>query len=94
MEQELLKEEEFERLWERAEEARYGERLRRNYPVWLRRRRQRRWVAVAMAACVAAVVIAWPAQSQPKGYDRVYCNRSVQPDSHWADVAAEMLVEN
>jgi len=93
MEQRLLNEKEFEELWQRAEAARYGERLRRDYTAWFRRRKRLQWSAMAMAACVAAVVVAWPAQSQPQGYDRVYCNRNVQPDSHWADVAAEMLIE-
>lgn len=93
MEQKLQNDEAFESLWQRAEESRYVARLRRDYPAWLRRRRQRRWTAVAMAACAAVAVVVWPVQGQSKGYDRVYCNRTVQPDSHWASLAGKMLTE-
>lgn len=81
----------FDDLWGQEELRGLTRRMRREYPVVQRRRRQG-WAAVASLAVIAVVAVtAMPLSSAPRGYDAVSCNRNDYPDSHWADVAANML---
>ena len=85
----------FETIWEQEEQRGLQQRLRQDYPVWQRRRRQR--ITLACTFAVVAVVGISILNSQfsiPKGYDSVACNRSGIADDHWADVAANILISN
>ena len=82
---------EFERLWQRAEAERYSERLAGEYGPW--RRRQQRGLGM-VAALAVSVAVALPLMtSRHMGYDHVYCNRSGVADSHWTGLASDMLLE-
>lgn len=84
-----LSNEEFESLWQQVEAREHGRKLVEGYPLW-RRRRQR--VTAGVAMCLVGIAVFLPLQMQSsRGYDKVYCNRGTMPDSHWVDVASEML---
>ena len=90
----MMDEKDFEKLWERAEGERYAERLVEEYPGWRTRRRKVRRTTAAVAAVVVVGISIFNYQfSIPKGYDGICCNRTTLPDSHWAQVAEEMLVK-
>ena len=84
----------FESIWEQEERQGLQQRLRQDYPAWLRRRRQRRTalatVAVLTVAGIAALNIQYPSS---KIYDGIACNRSDIPSDHWAAVAADILTK-
>jgi hypothetical protein len=81
----------FDSIWEQEERQGLQQRLRQDYPVWLRRRRQRR---TALAAAVVIVAVLSPLTfhlSPSKGYDYVACNRNGIAEGHWAKVASNIL---
>ena len=84
----------FEELWEHEERQGLQQRLRQDYPSWLRRRRQSRTalasVAVLMVAGVTVLITQYPS---PKSYDGIACNRSGIAEGHWATVAADILTK-
>ena len=84
----------FEELWEHEERQGLQQRLRQDYPSWLRRRRQRSTalatVAVLMVAGIAVFNIQYPSS---KNYDGIACNRSGIPSDHWAAVASDILTK-
>jgi len=89
MERKELTNEEFESLWQQAEAREHGRRLAEGYPSWQRRRRL---AATGVAMCMVGIIAYLPLQlQQNRQFDKVYCNRASIPDSHWADVASEML---
>ena len=90
MDRKVITDEEFESLWQQAAAVEHSRPLVEGYAGWHRRRRL---ATAGVALCmIGAVLIAplWSNSSQ--GFDHVYSNNSSMPDSHWIEVAAEMLV--
>ncbi len=82
----------FDSIWEQEERQGLQQRLRQDYPAWLRRRRQRRTALASIAVLVVAGISIFNFQfSTSKDYDYVCCNRSGIAEGHWADVAAHVL---
>lgn len=85
----------FDSIWEQEEQQGLQQRLRQDYPAWLRRRRQRRTALASIAVLAVAGFSFFNFQSSTsKDYDYVACNRSGIADAHWADVAANILIMN
>jgi len=85
----------FDSIWEQEERQGLQQRLRLDYPAWLRRRRQRCTALVGIAVLVFAGISIFNFQfSTSKDYDYVACNRSTFPDNHWAEVAGNILLTN
>lgn len=85
----------FDSIWEQEEQQGLQQRLRQDYPTWLRRRRQRRTALASIAVLAVAGFSFFNFQSSTsKDYDYVACNRSGIADAHWADVAANILIMN
>ncbi len=81
----------FDTLWEQEELRGLQHRLRHEYPVWQRQRRQRH-VAAGFVILLAVGLSIYMLQSTTgKPYDEVCCNRSGIADSHWAAVAGNIL---
>ena len=81
----------FDELWEHEECQGLQQRLQQEYPVWKRQRRQRRTM---LAAAMVVVVLILPftfQHSSSRQYDGIVCNRNGIADTHWADVAANIL---
>lgn len=82
----------FDELWIQEEHEGLVSRMRGEYLTWKRHRRVRRSaLASAAALVVAGVLVVNSFFSNPRNYDSVSCNRTTFPDSHWADVAANIL---
>ncbi|MBP5546863.1 MAG: hypothetical protein J6X59_06275 [Bacteroidales bacterium] len=82
----------FDSIWEQEERQGLQQRLRQDYPAWLRCRRQRRTALASIAVLVVAGLSIFNFQfSTPKDYDYVCCNRSGIAESHWAKVASNIL---
>lgn len=87
-----MTDEQFESLWQRAEAENYGNRLSAGYPAWRHRQRRTFGMAAMFMVVVAVVLPLALRQPSPKGYGRVYCNRTGIADSRWADMAADILI--
>ncbi|MBR1784846.1 MAG: hypothetical protein IJ760_05355 [Bacteroidales bacterium] len=89
----MIEEDKFEQLWQMAEAGRYGEKMAREYPSWLQRRRvtARASLGVAALLLVAGVALPMMHSKSAQDFDKVYCNRDGQSDAYWAQVAGEML---
>ena len=82
----------FDSIWEQEEQQGLQQRLRQDYPAWLRRRKQRRTMLASIAVLVVAGFSSFIFQSSTsKDYDYVCCNRGGVADAHWADVASHIL---
>ena len=82
----------FDSIWEQEEQQGLQQRLRQDYPAWLRRRRQRRTALASIAVLAVAGLSIFNFQSStPRGYDSIACNRSGTAESHWAKVASNIL---
>lgn len=82
----------FDSIWEQEERQGLQQRLRQDYPAWLRRRRQRRTALASIAVLVVAGISIFNFQfSTSKDYDYVCCNRSGIAEGHWAKVASNIL---
>jgi len=82
----------FEELWEQEEKAGFQQRLWEEFQKWQRRRRIRRTALASLVVIVVAGISIFNFQfSIPEGYDYVCCNRTTFPESHWADVASNIL---
>jgi hypothetical protein len=81
----------FDSLWEQEERQGLQQRLQQDYPAWLRRRQQRRTAVATVAMLVAIILPTFHHILPSKHYDAVACNRSGIAESHWADVAAQIL---
>ena len=82
----------FDSIWEQEEQQGLQQRLRQDYPAWLRRRHQRRTALATIAVLAVAGFSFFNFQSSTsKDYDYVACNRSGIADAHWADVASHIL---
>ena len=82
----------FDELWETEERQGLEKRLQRDYPVWRRQRRTRRSIiaSVALVAVISFSIFNFQF-SISKKYDSVCCNRNTFPESHWVDVASNIL---
>lgn len=84
----------FDSIWEQEERQGLQQRLRQDYPAWLRRRRQRSTALAGIAVLVVAGFSIFNFQSSTsKDYDYVACNRSGIAEGHWATVAADILTK-
>jgi hypothetical protein len=84
----------FDSIWEQEERQGLQQRLRQDYPAWLRRRRQRRTALASIAVLVVAGFSIFNFQSSTfKDYDYVACNRSGIAEGHWAAVASDILTK-
>ncbi len=82
----------FEELWEHEERQGLQQRLRQDYPSWLRRRRTALATIVSVAVVSVAAGITLSTLHTPLStYDAVACNRSGIAESHWAKVASNIL---
>ena len=82
----------FDSIWEHEERQGLQQRLRQDYPAWLRRRRVRRTALAGIAVLVVAGFSIFNFQfSSSKEYDYVCCNRSGIAEGHWAKVASNIL---
>lgn len=85
----------FDDLWEQEELHALTRRLQREYPAALRRHRRLRATVASVAVAAVALMAFFTVQSTlshaTRGYDMVCCNRTTFPDSHWVEVAANML---
>ena len=87
-----MDEKRFEELWAQKERQGLQRRLLQDYPVWLHRRKQRRTIMATVAILAVVGISIFNFQfSTPKGYDYVACNRSGIADTHWAEVASNIL---
>ena len=82
----------FDSIWEQEEQQGLQQRLRQDYPAWLRRRRQRRTALATIAVLAVAGFSIFNFQSSTsKDYDYVACNRSGIAEGHWAAEASRIL---
>lgn len=82
----------FDSIWEQEEQQGLQQRLRQDYPAWLRRRRQRRTAMATVAVLTVAGFSFFNFQSSTsKDYDYICCNRSGIAEGHWAKVASNIL---
>ena len=89
-----MTENEFDKLWQRAEVEGYSQRLAAEYPGWRRKRQRTIGMVTASLAVVVLVVLVFVAQLQrPQDYEKVYCNRVGTTDAQWVSLAAEILME-
>ena len=85
----------FDSIWEQEERQGLQQRLRQDYPAWLRRRRQRRTALASIAVLVVVGLSIFNFLfSISKDYDYVACNRNGIAEDHWAKVAADILILN
>ena len=85
----------FDSIWEQEEQQGLQQRLRQDYPAWLRRRRTALATVVSVAVVsVAAGITLSTLHSPLSTYDAVACNRSGIDEGHWVDVAANILIMN
>lgn len=82
---------EFERLWQRAEATPHAEKLAEGYDGWRARNRRALAMTVAMAVMVAAAVPLFAPQHG--NGSQVFCNRDGIAETHWTTLAADMLME-
>lgn len=91
-----LTDEEFDRLWQRAEAESHAAKLQQEYPVW--RRNHRRNIGLA-ASLVAVTAVALPLLTRPlptvanDSYTAAYCNRPETNSQYWVDMADALLME-
>ena len=81
----------FDSIWEQEEQQGLQQRLRHDYPAWLRRRQRRTALASIAVLVVAGLSIFNFQSSTSKDYDYVACNRSGIAEGHWAKVASNIL---
>ena len=85
----------FDSIWEQEEQQGLQQRLRQDYPVWLRRRRTALASVVSVALVSVAAGITLSTLHTPLStYDAVACNRNGIAEDHWAKVAADILILN
>lgn len=85
----------FDSIWEQEKQQGLQQRLRQDYPAWLRRRRTALATVVSVAVVsVAAGITLSTLHSPLSTYDAVACNRSGIAEGHWVDVAANILIMN
>lgn len=89
-----MTENEFDKLWQRAEAESYSRQLAMEYPAWRQKQRRIFSVVAALLIVVTTTVVLFTTQlRQPRNYEKVYCNRVGTTDVQWANLAAEMLME-
>ncbi len=81
---------EFDRLWQRAEVEGYAAKLSQEYPAW--RAKQRRNSGFAVVVAVMMVVAIPMLMPHHDGYGKVYCNRSNTAEAEWVSLTSEILM--
>ena len=82
--------EEFDRLWQRAEVEGYAAKLSQEYPVWRAKQRRNSGYAVVLAVMMAvAIPTLMPHHS---GYGKVYSNRGYIAEAQWVSLTSEILM--
>lgn len=97
MEQKLIDEESFERLWERAEAEEYVSQMTAEYPHWRARRRRNAGLA-AMAVVVAGAALPMLStgtklMTPSKTPTVTICNQPDISNQYWVDMADALLME-
>lgn len=82
--------EDFDRLWERAEAGSHAARLAEEYPAWRTARRRNTGIVAGMALAVA---VSLPLVNKIQPSEHIYCNNSAYSDSHWTEMADALLLE-
>ena len=88
----MIDEKRFNELWEKAESEKYTKEMTAEYPAWRTRTRR---TASTMAGLALVVAVALPLTLSPgssRGYEKVYCNNKAFSDSHWTEMADELLM--
>ncbi|MBQ9474535.1 MAG: hypothetical protein IJU81_09030 [Bacteroidales bacterium] len=91
----MMSEQEFDALWQRAEAAPHTARLLAEYPAW-RRNRSRTLVAASLITGVAIVISLLNNQqyrATDDNYTVAYCNQPDIADQYWVDMANTLLME-
>lgn len=81
--------EEFDRLWQRAEVEGYAARMSQEYPEW--RAKQRRNTGFAAVVAVMMAVAIPMLMPHHNGYGKVYCNRADIAEAQWVSLTSEIL---
>ena len=84
----MMTEQEFDKMWQRAEVAPHARRLAEGYRPWLVRRRR-------TEGALAAVPILTRQQPMTTdgSYTAAYCNRADVDNQYWVDMADALLME-
>ena len=82
----------FDELWEREERQGLERRLQRDYPAWRHTRRTRISIIASVALVAVISFSIFNLQfSISRNYDSICCNRNIFPESHWAEMASNIL---
>ena len=84
--------EDFDRLWEKAEAGRYATELSAEYPAWRRRQRRTAGMVAGVALVLAVATPLMLPQNTTGTYSKVYCNRIDKPAQQWVDMAEDLLI--
>ena len=92
----MMTEQEFDKMWQRAEVAPHARRLAEGYRPWLVRRRRTEG-ALAAVAVIALAAVPILTRQQPMttdgSYTAAYCNRADVDNQYCVDMADALLME-
>lgn len=92
----MMTEQEFDTLWQRAEANPHANRLIGEYPVWRRNRRNGLGITATLLAAALAV-LSLTTGPDPAGTDShqtvAFCNRPDIADQYWVEMADALLLE-
>lgn len=84
---------EFEQLWEQAALKPFIDEMSDGFPLWQRRRRQRRNRLMGFAAiCLVGGTVLLTTLRTDKCYDSIASNRTDVVDEYWLQIANDMLI--
>lgn len=84
-----MTDEEFDKLWQRAQTEGYASKLSQEYPVW--RARQRRNTGLAAVFAIMLAVAIPTLMPHHNGYGKVYSNRGDIAEEQWVSLTSEIL---
>lgn len=93
----MMTEQEFDSLWQRAEAKTHSTKLMEEYPKW--HGNQRRNIGI-VASLVIAVAVALPMTTHPRqdetdrDYTVAFCNKADVSDAYWIEMADALLMES
>lgn len=85
-----MTDEDFDKLWQRAETEGYAAKLSQEYPMWRARQRRNTGMAAAIAVMLAVAIPAL--MPHHSGYGKVYCNRGDIAEAQWVSLTSEILM--